>query len=381
MADLRVALAGLEHHRRGTVAEVHREAAGVGVGVAQRQRPHESRALGRIGVGAGLEAGGVVHRVHGDLRFDHLVGEADAVRAGPQEVVRPEEVLVAQIDQIAREQLGDGHLLARRHRRPGERQHATVGQRIDADRLQRLAVGIDEAGLEHRRVEHDRRVLVARGRDRRHRRPLVGVDLVEHAFSRAVARRAGGVRGPGHREAAVGQRRHPRLELAARGLGVDLELAVEPRAVRRVLLGEYAEARAVGAVVVPDDHEAAGVQRRHVRRVLRADALVVDAELLDHRRAGRVVDLGEHALARGVEAVVHPDHHQPPVGQRRHAGGELPARRHRRQSDVAALRVPGGVEAPAEHAEAAPVLAAVGLPDDEEAAVAKRRDRRNLLVA
>ena len=373
--------AGVEADRGRAVAEINREAARLHVGVADDQLAVEGHALAERRIRAGLERRGVVDRVDRDPRLDQLRREARAVRAGPQELVLAEEVRVARVGQRAGQQVEDAHHLARRHRRAVQRQHALRRQGLDADRLQRLAARIDEARLEHVRAQREGHVLVAAGRDRRDARPLVAVDAVVDAVAVAVAGRPAGLRGPGDCEAAVLQCRHDGLELGAGALDVHLELAIEPRAVGLVLLGEDAEARSVGpGVVLPDHHEAAGAERGHVGAVLREETLVVDAELLRRRCAVRVVDLREHARPRAVGPVVAPHHHQFAAGQRDHARAVLCAHGGDVELDVGALGRPSRVHPPAEHAVGRAVLPAVGGPGHEEAAVRQRGHRRVGLV-
>ena len=137
--------------------------------------------------------------------------------------------------------------------------------------------------------------------------PARGVEaLDEHAVAGAVARRAGGRRGPAHHEAAVAERGEARVELVGRGLGVDhhLGLGGDRRAGGVVAAVDDAVAGAVERVVDPRHHEAA-VGEPHGHRVeLGVDDGLVDAELAAHRLAVAVVALGVDAEVEDARLIL-----------------------------------------------------------------------------
>ena len=150
-------------------------------------------------------------------------------------------------------------------------------------------------------------------------RGAVGAEaLIGHAPTRAVAH-AGG---PGHREAAVGQRRDRGVELAGRKGGVDAELRADGGAGRVIALGEHAR-RIVQSGAVPDHDESAVGQPCDHRVLLGAGGEGVDAELRPRQRAVGGVALGEDAIVVAVLVGRGPDRHPAAVGQPRHLGVDL----------------------------------------------------------
>ncbi len=184
---------------------------------------------------------------------------------------------------------------------------------------------------------------------------------------------------PGDGEAAAGERSHVGLVLAAVDRFIDAELAAERRAVGRVALRVHPGAAAILVVGAPGHDEAAALEHRHRRFVLRAGGRGVDAELAAGGRAIGVVALRVDAVAAAVLAVVAPDHHEAAVGERGDLGLVLLARGRGVHPELGTDRAAVVGVALRVDPPAAAVLAVRGPRRDEAAVVG--RDRGQLLLA
>ncbi len=159
------------------VAVIHREGPGVGIRIADRHRTVQVLAFGDRGIRPRFEVWSIIHRIDGDVGRHDIRREPDAVRAGPEEAVGAVEILRAGIDQIAGQQIGPADFLTGDDWRAAQFKRSPCGEGLDPDRLKRIAVGIGEARVEDRGVQHDGCILIARGRDWRDRRQRIAVDL------------------------------------------------------------------------------------------------------------------------------------------------------------------------------------------------------------
>ena len=177
--------------------------------------------------------------------------------------------------------------------------------------------------------------------------------------------------GPRHHEGAAGQGQHLRQRgSGAVVLGVNDDGVIDAIAGRAVLLHQGA------AVVVPGHHEAAARQGMHAGLVLVARRAEVDAEFLPLLGSGDVEALAEDAGPAAILAVGAPHDHEAAARQRCHvrfvlrAGGEGVDQRGR-----GALGHAARVEAAGVDAEARAVAAAGVGPGEHEAPPGQRRQR------
>ena len=156
-----------------------------------------------------------------------------------------------------------------------------------------------------------------------HRVARVVVAAQDHVVA-AAARVA--VRRPHHREAAVVPD-HRVVHLAVRRRHVGAELPALRHPGRVVALPVDAITRAVVAVVLPGDDEAAVRQLRHVRPALLARRQRVHPPLRAHRHAARAEALRVDPVTTAVLSGRVPRHHVAAVEQRRHRRRRLVAHR------------------------------------------------------
>jgi hypothetical protein len=145
------------------------------------------------------------------------------------------------------------------------------------------------------------------------RRGPVGVELPRTDGDRPAL-----VIPPGDDEIPVGVHRDGRLDLVARGGGVDAELVAHGRPVGGVALGVNAFRPRVLAAALPDDDEVAVGIDRDRRLDLVSGGIRVDAELVALRGAGGVEPAGEDPVAARVRA--DPGDDEVPVGVGRRRG-------------------------------------------------------------
>jgi hypothetical protein len=170
---------------------------------------------------------------------------------------------------------------------------------------------------------------------------------------------------------------HPAVVLVAGGEGVHLEL--RPHRAGGVEAPRHDAAAVVAAVVRPGHHEAAARRRSDGGLDLEAGRRGVDRELRALRHARGVEALAEEAEIAAVLAIALPGHHEAAVGEVGHARVALAVRGVRVDVELPALRRRAGVEALAE--DAAGVASLRRGPHHDEAPVGRRGDRVLLLVA
>ena len=307
-AYLRRGTAGDELRVGAAVAPDDSDEVALGVRVADGKRGEEAAAFAAIAVRDGSQARAVVHVGQEDVREHRLRGEGNAVAACPTKLVGTEEIDIAGVGEQARLEVGNADLLADGHRCAVEEQRAIGRRRDDLDGLQALPVGVYKAAFEHRVGERDDLFFqavdnhvadVRRGVAEALQADLVGVvAAVAHAVAVLIARVL--VAGVGDDKAAVGHAGHGRLVLCRWAVGVDQRLAVDRAAVGVVLLREHVVAGDVG--VGPRDNKAASFQARDLGLVLLAVDVGVDAEFAAHLGAERVEALGVDAGGREVLA-------------------------------------------------------------------------------
>ena len=191
---------------------------------------------------------------------------------------------------------------------------------------------------------------------------------------------------PHGNEAAVGQRSHVGLGLAAGGEGVDGELGAHRCAGGGEQAAVISVAGAIVDVVRPDGDKAATSQAVEAWLGLHVEgtqAFGVGARLATLRDTGSVITLEHHVTVFGVGgvgvAVVMPADDKAAGGQPCHRGLVLVARGVGVGAEFRALRHAGVVVALGEHTRAAAVLA-VRTPGHHVAAAGKRGHRRLVLV-
>ena len=163
---------------RRAVAIIHREGAQIDIRVRQCQVPVQVGAFSNTRVGSGLKARCIVDRVDRDVcRHRRIIRERNTVRAGPQETVGAVEILIAQIHKVSGQQVRARYLLTRYNGHAAECQCPVHREGFDPDCLQRVAIGIKEARIEYRGIQHNCGVFVAGRRNRRDRRRFVAIDL------------------------------------------------------------------------------------------------------------------------------------------------------------------------------------------------------------
>ena len=163
-------------------------------------------------------------------------------------------------------------------------------------------------------------------------------------------------------------------------MGIDQELSANSFAVGAIALAVDAARLSILAKRLPHGDEAAVGERRHRGHGLRSRSMGIDPELAAGRASIGIEDLAVNAVARPVLAVGLPDNDEAAVGERRNGRENLLPLGMGVDSEFIADHAPGGIEALAVNAGAAPsprnVLAvAVGLPNHDKAAAIDRGHR------
>jgi hypothetical protein len=200
------------------------------------------------------------------------------------------------------------------------------------------------------------------------------VALGEHALAAAVLEPA---LPRDHEPARV--RSHGRPVLATGRVRVDAELASGRRARGAVPLPEYADAVVARASAGPRHDHVAVVVRRHGGVDLAARGVRVDQQLAAPARARGAEELRVHGREAAV-LVALPHHDEVAVHVRGHRWTGLAARDVRVHHELGALWHARRVEPPRYHAGAVAVLADARPDHDEPAAGRARHGRRRLVV-
>ncbi len=377
-----------ENLRRRTIAPVDGQLMTFRIGIVQGNGAGEESPFTGVPVVTRFKPRPVVDVLDRDVGEHRRRRERDAVRTRPAELVEPEVIEVALIGEQSGLQIGRLDFLVDRNRNVVQPQHAFAGQGGDPDRHQRLAVRIVEARGEERIAQRRQLFFVGGERHVTDRRRRIAETLqtdflrIVAAVRQSVAIGIPGrdMAGVGNHEAAVGHAGDGGIVLRRVTIGIDHRLVVDRLAGGVVLLHHHAPAAAVGAVGIrPGHHPAAVFQRRDTRVVLGAVDGGIDAELGAHFDARGIVALRVNPGAAQILAFRLPDDDEAAALERGHRRVLLGAVGVGVDLETPAQRRPAGVEALAENTGAVTVSRIVTPDHDETRAIGIPGDTRLIL--
>ena len=192
---------------------------------------------------------------------------------------------------------------------------------------------------------------------------------------------------PSDHEAAVFERRHRRIILMARSVGVDLELIAEAIALRVITLTKDTVVRTILTAGLPGDDKAAVQQGRNIRLCLLTRGVAVGLELITVRAAIGVEALAIDAVARAILTAGFPGNDEAAVGEVGNRRVVLVVARIGVDLELGAIRIAVGIEALAVNTVVAvavtigvEVILVTALPCNHEAAILERGNRWILLI-